>query len=115
MSITLLEGLAAAKPVVATDIKGNREVVTDDVDGLLVAPADSEAMVNAVIKLLDNPERAHALGVQARETIKRKFSQEAMVENTLQLYELDLGDWVPRTDQASRLTAQPESAAGQGL
>lgn len=114
MSITLLEGLAAAKAVVATDIKGNREVVTDGVDGVLAAPADSEALATAVIGLLDDPARAQALGAQARETIRRKYSQDAMVENSLGWYGLDLGDQVGQTAQASRLTAQPKSVAGHG-
>ncbi|NIO40106.1 MAG: glycosyltransferase, partial [Burkholderiales bacterium] len=58
MSITLLEGMAAAKPVVASDIKGNREVVTNGLDGLLVTPSDPEALSQAVIELLGDPARA---------------------------------------------------------
>jgi glycosyltransferase involved in cell wall biosynthesis len=115
MSITLLEGMAAARPVVATDIKGNREVVTDGVDGLLVEPSAPEALANAVIELLEDRERANALGAQARETIRQKYSQEAMVENTLPWYGLHLDEHVVPSGQAARLTAQPGSATGHGL
>jgi glycosyltransferase involved in cell wall biosynthesis len=112
MSVTLLEGMAAAKPVLASAIKGNREVVTDGVDGLLVTPADSEALSKAAIELIKNPERAQALGARARDTIKQRFSQDAMVKNTLQLYELPLGDQTPQVDQPALAKTQPDSIAG---
>jgi glycosyltransferase involved in cell wall biosynthesis len=112
LSITLLEAMAAAKPIVATDIKGTREVITDGVDGLLIEPADPTALADAIVELLQNRERARMMGIQARETIRQHFSQEAMVQNTLQLYKLPLNDQAAQIDQASRLKPHPESVAG---
>lgn len=111
LSITLLEAMAAAKPVVATDIKGNREVIADSVDGLLVPPADPEALANAIVELLQDRERAQTMGARAREKIRQHFSQEAMVENTLRWYGLNLDDRAAQAGQASHLPALPKLGA----
>jgi glycosyltransferase involved in cell wall biosynthesis len=91
LSIVQLEAMAAAKPVIATDIKGNREVIEDGVDGVLVTPADPEALAAAIIALLSDPSQAAQLGRRARKKIKKQFSQASMVEQTLAHYGLTHG------------------------
>jgi len=86
LSITLLEAMAAGKPIVATDIKGNREVITDEVNGLLVRPKDSVELARAIIELIEDRERARLLGERARRTVERHFNERAMLEKTLQAY-----------------------------
>lgn len=90
LSIVQLEAMAAARPVVATDIKGNREVIADGVDGVLVTPADPGALAAALIELIAAPGRADEIGQRAHNKIREHFSQDAMVTNTLALYGLDL-------------------------
>lgn len=86
LSITLLEAMAAGKPIVTTNIKGNREVITNGIDGLLVNPADPVALADAVINLIRDKERACAMGKRARHKIRTSFSEEVMVVRTLELY-----------------------------
>jgi glycosyltransferase involved in cell wall biosynthesis len=86
LSISLLEAMAAGKPVVTTNIKGNREVIDHGTDGLLVSPANPEALADAVIELVHDKARAETLGQRARQKIKTSFSEEAMVSHTLELY-----------------------------
>jgi glycosyltransferase involved in cell wall biosynthesis len=86
LSISLLEAMAAGKPLVTTNIKGNREVIDDGVDGLLVNPADPVALADAATKLIRDEERARAMGERAKQKIKESFSEEVMVERTLELY-----------------------------
>jgi glycosyltransferase involved in cell wall biosynthesis len=86
LSISLLEALAAGKPIVATNIKGNREVIDHGVNGLLVNPGDPAALAEGIIHLLRDKEKARAMGERAKEKAKAFFSEEAMVRRTLDLY-----------------------------
>jgi glycosyltransferase involved in cell wall biosynthesis len=59
--IVLLEAMASGIPVVATQVGGISEVVTDGVSGILIPPKNPEAIANAVIKLIENPQIAESL------------------------------------------------------
>jgi|OpeIllAssembly_1097287.scaffolds.fasta_scaffold187503_1 glycosyltransferase involved in cell wall biosynthesis len=86
LSISLLEALAAGKPIVATNIKGNREVIDHGVNGLLVNPEDPAGLAEGIIRLIRDKELARGMGERAREKAKASFSEEAMVRRTLDLY-----------------------------
>ena len=86
-SNALLEYMAAAKPVVATDVGGAREVVVEGKTGFLVASDDEAALADRVIELLDRPEMAREFGVRGKETIVERFSLSAQLGRTLELYD----------------------------
>ena len=86
LSNVIMESMAAGKPVVATNVGGSREMVTDGVTGYLVPPADSQSMANAIIDLLRNPEKAMAMGGMGRKVVQEKFTVEAMVKKYEELY-----------------------------
>jgi glycosyltransferase involved in cell wall biosynthesis len=86
LSISLLEGMAAGRAVVTTDIKGNREVIAHGEDGLLVSPADPRALAEAVNALIVDKTKAEELGRRAQLKIKTLFSEQAMVNQTLDHY-----------------------------
>lgn len=69
--VTLLEGMAAGLPIVASDIDGFREVLTHGREGLLVDTTDPEALSQAVVMLLEAPGRRAALGAEGRRTAAR--------------------------------------------
>jgi glycosyltransferase involved in cell wall biosynthesis len=87
MSLALLEAMAAGLPVVATDIPGNRDLVTDAQHGLLVPPARSDALAAAIQRVLDDPELAARLGAAARQRVVGEFSLEKSVEEHVALFE----------------------------
>jgi glycosyltransferase involved in cell wall biosynthesis len=86
---TVLDAMALEKPVVATAAVGTRDVVQDGVTGLLTPVGDAEAAARAIALLLRDGARAREMGAAGKDLVLRRFSQDAMVKRTGQLY-LDL-------------------------
>jgi glycosyltransferase involved in cell wall biosynthesis len=87
LAMTLLEAMAAARPVVATRVGGNPEVVEDGVTGRLVAPSDPSALAGAIVSVLNQPDAARAMGDAGRVRAGRRFGLDAMVRQYQAVYE----------------------------
>jgi glycosyltransferase involved in cell wall biosynthesis len=87
LSQALLEGMALGKPVIASAATGNLEVVTDRVNGRLVAPLDPKAWALSIEELLADPERAGRIAAAGRETARVTFALEHTVRRTARLYD----------------------------
>lgn len=72
--VVLMEAMAAGVPVVATRIAGIPELVENGVNGSLVAPGDVIATVDAIRRLLDDPDLRNSFASAGRETIEREFN-----------------------------------------
>jgi len=83
-SVKLLEAMAQAKPVVATELGEQRELIRDGREGYLVQPGDIDRLADRILHCLEHPEKRRQLGRQARETA-RKHSVPSVVA--------DLEDW----------------------
>ncbi|MDP9184209.1 MAG: glycosyltransferase family 4 protein, partial [Actinomycetota bacterium] len=83
--IVLVEAMAAGLPVVASDTPGYDEVVTDGVDGFLVAPSDPAALATAAARLLDEPEVAARLSTAGRSRVQA-FAWPAVLERIEEAY-----------------------------
>ena len=77
---SLIEAAACARPLVATDVPGCREVITDGVDGLLVSARQSTALAAAVARLQDNRDLARRLGEAARSKALTEFDERIVIE-----------------------------------
>jgi glycosyltransferase involved in cell wall biosynthesis len=86
-SNAILEYMAAARPVVVTDVGGAREAVIAGETGYLVAAGDDEQMAARMIELLRDPKRARAMGERGKLVVEEKFSCERHLQNTLELYD----------------------------
>lgn len=87
MPYALLEAMASALPVVATDIRGCREEVADGVTGLLVPPRDVEALAGAIVEILSSADRGARMGAAGRERIVSTFDERALVAREVSLIE----------------------------
>jgi len=89
-SNTILEYMAAGKPVVATDVGGNREVILNGETGILVSPADSEGLVKAICELINDKQLSKMMGIKARKRIEDCFTTERMIKQIEELFETGL-------------------------
>jgi glycosyltransferase involved in cell wall biosynthesis len=98
----LATALAFGVPSVASDVEGLRDLVTHDVNGLLVPPSDSGALATAVIGLLEDSQRAARLGLEGRAFVRRDFHPETEALILVAAYEESLGTAVgPGRNDAS--------------
>ncbi len=82
----LLEAAAMGKPIVATDVAGCREVVEHGLNGLLVPMKNSNALADAMIEIITDPELAIRMGREGRQKIEREFDERIVIRKTLSKY-----------------------------
>ena len=87
ISNSIMEYMVMAKPVVATDCTGSRELVLEGETGFLVPPQDPAALADRIAYLLDNPDVARRMGQAGRKHIEEHFSLKTMVDKTVDIYE----------------------------
>ena len=79
LPLVVLEAMSAARPVVATRVRGLRELVRDGIDGLLVPPGDARGLATAVATILTDNNLACRLGSAAAARIENEFSEAVMI------------------------------------
>jgi glycosyltransferase involved in cell wall biosynthesis len=90
LSIALLEAMAAGKPIVATRVGGNPEIVLDATTGYLVPAQAPQALADSIIRLLANRSLALEFGEKGRQRVLQHFSLSRMAEQYQALYEARL-------------------------
>ncbi len=83
----LLEGMAMAKPIVATRTGGNPEAVVHGETGLLVPPGDPKALAQAIISLLSDAQRRETMGNAGLKRVTQLFSIERHIGEVEKIYE----------------------------
>ena len=103
VSLTILEAMATALPVVATVVGGNPEVVIDQETGVLIDERP-RSLASAIATLASNPAQRQSMGDAGRWRVKRHFTIERMVNDYAVAYQ------VPRTTVTPNATAAPAKA-----
>lgn len=78
---SILEAMAMGKAVICSDVRGQRDVVVNGTNGLLVPPQDTDALRNAILHLWNHPEEARAMGRAARKTVEDGHSLDHWLES----------------------------------
>jgi len=73
LGVVYMEAMSMGLPTIGTRAGGVGEIITDQVDGLLVPPNDAAALADAIAALLDDPAKAARLGAAGRKTIEQRF------------------------------------------
>jgi glycosyltransferase involved in cell wall biosynthesis len=74
--LAVLEAMAAGKPVIASNVGGIPEIVRDRVNGILVNPTDLHSWVEAILRIVHDPDHQKGLATAARQTVQDHFKQE---------------------------------------
>ena len=86
LGVAALEAMASALPVIASDVGGLREVVEDDRTGIIVPPANPEAIASAIGRLAQSTGLRSQMGAAARARAVENYSMATMAARTLALY-----------------------------
>ena len=86
MPVAVLEAMAAAKPVVASNIIGNKDLIKDGKTGILCDPEDIDGFVQAVKTLLDDKALRKTMGVTAREFVATHHDLKVAIASYEMLY-----------------------------
>jgi glycosyltransferase involved in cell wall biosynthesis len=106
--LTVLEAMAAARPVVASRVGGVPEIVREGREGLLVPPGDPGALAAAILEVLRGSDLATRLGRAGRERVETAFAIDGLVRDTVALYRDLLGI---RRGEAAPVSAAPPGRA----
>jgi glycosyltransferase involved in cell wall biosynthesis len=85
--LSILEALALSRPVVASNVGGIPEMITDGVNGLLVPPHDADALAAAIVRLLLDHPYADTLGRAGHDMVHDRFCIDVMVDAIERIYE----------------------------
>jgi hypothetical protein len=107
--MTVIEAMSCGKPVVATSAGGAKEYAIHEMCGLIVPPADSEALAQALSKLIIEDELRAKMGNAARSRAVKYFSVQQTASETVKLYEKAIALYAER--HAALYPGQPESLA----
>jgi glycosyltransferase involved in cell wall biosynthesis len=87
LPVSVLEAMAAERPVVATAIGGTDEAIASEESGLLVPPKDPAALASAIRRLQADAPFARRLAAAARARVEREFSSEATARHVMRVYD----------------------------
>jgi glycosyltransferase involved in cell wall biosynthesis len=83
----VIEAMACAKPVIASNIGGPAEIIRNEETGLLVPPAQPKSLATKINELLDDEKKTKQMGANARKTVIERYSWEKISEIYHELYQ----------------------------
>ena len=85
-SRAILEAMSAGKPVIASDVGGNREAIIDGSNGSIISPGDDKALALTIYDLINNQKKRKQMGMFGRKQVEAFFTIGKNVKNTEKVY-----------------------------
>lgn len=86
LPVSLLEAGACARPMIATDVPGCREIVIDGENGIMIPEQDAAALAAAILELSADRERCRMMGLASRNLVERRFSADIVTNSVAEVY-----------------------------
>lgn len=87
LPFAIMEAMQAGLPIIATNVGGITEMITDNYSGLLVPPAQPQALADAIFELIGDKSLAKDLGTKAKIDVEKKFNLQNMLSETEKVYQ----------------------------
>ena len=84
--MVLLEALSSGKPVIGTDLVGLSDDIVKYKTGIVVKPKDTEALAEAIIRVLQDKKEAERMGKNGRKLVETKYSWKEIARNIGRIY-----------------------------
>lgn len=107
-----IEAMSCGRPVVGTSGGGTKEYVKDGECGLIVPPADSESLADALIKLANDKQLREKMGEQGRQRVLSEYTRKVLAERTLALYTRARERFLQREQPAGIYSNDPQKLYG---
>ncbi len=82
----VIEAQSVGTPVIAFSVGGIKDLIEDEITGLLVSPKDTDVLAQKIIYLIRNPQKCQKISLNARKFVENKFTVESMAKRTLKVY-----------------------------
>jgi len=87
LGVVLLEAMASGVPVIGSNIGGIPDIIKDEINGLLVPAGDPQALADAIIRILKNPDLAERFRKAGLETVRERFSWDVITDQFVEVYQ----------------------------
>ncbi len=87
LPVAVIEGMAAAKPIVATRVGGVAELLDEGKSGVIVSPSNPEDLARGIIQMLDDPDMGRIMGESGRRAAMSRYRIDILTKNIVDLYQ----------------------------
>jgi glycosyltransferase involved in cell wall biosynthesis len=87
LSLSILEAMAAEKPVISTQVGSASEILQEGISGVLIPPGSAAEIEKALIRMIEQPDERYRLAINAREFVLKEYNLQKMVESYYLIYQ----------------------------
>jgi spore coat protein SA len=86
LSRVIIESMALGRPIIATNVGGTPEIITQEKNGILIEPGDPKEIESTLNRLINDPDLRSRIGLEGRKTIEKHYNEARICDKTLSIY-----------------------------